>query len=235
MVAYSLHPRMICMKLYPLGDLDILIHRPQFVVPWTPIALTPMMCDILKALHYLHSQSIYHGDIKPANILLDRHSENGRLCCLLSDFTLAYVHSSSPKLRVNYIQNHFRQVNGLSIAYAAPELFCASTLSPNWDLTEYPIHARDAYSMGIVLIEVASRQSPWPKPLDRHRLIVDIVSMDCRPQPVLKEAWAQQWYLIAQSLWHKQPQSRPVMMDIEHQLNALLIRTDEITVAFPCD
>lgn len=44
-----------------------------------------LTCDLISALHYLHSNCILHRDIKPENILLDKDVTRARLC----DFGLA--------------------------------------------------------------------------------------------------------------------------------------------------
>jgi len=43
--------------------------------------------QIAKPVAYLHSQNIYHGDIKPENILIS--GEGNNLSCKLIDFGLA--------------------------------------------------------------------------------------------------------------------------------------------------
>src|SRR5262245_22809715 len=43
-----------------------------------------LVAQIADALHYAHSQNVFHRDIKPGNILLDRHGQP-----FITDFGLA--------------------------------------------------------------------------------------------------------------------------------------------------
>lgn len=64
--------------------------------------------QILSALAYLHSRRVSHGDIKPANILFDRHNRPK-----LGDFGLADFQFSDKTLCMNYM---------CSPAFAPPEI-----------------------------------------------------------------------------------------------------------------
>lgn len=58
----------IAMDNYERGDVSQLANRDQFV----PIKkVIQVVVDVLKGLDHLHRQNLYHGDIKPNNILID--------------------------------------------------------------------------------------------------------------------------------------------------------------------
>lgn len=75
-------------------------------------------CQLLEALHYLHSQPPYgilHGDIKPANIMV---RPNGDVC--LIDFNIALALGEEGAVRV-----------GFSRGYASPEHYGADYIRSN--------------------------------------------------------------------------------------------------------
>lgn len=105
--------------------------------PLAPTDILPFVRQIADALQYAHDRQVYHGDIKPENLLL---GENGEV--LISDFST----TSMAQLA------HLRQVKaevGVS-AYLAPEQF-QGKLSP----------ASDQYALGVVVYEWLSDTPPF--------------------------------------------------------------------------
>lgn len=88
------------------------------------------LIDIISAVHYLHSQSYVHGDIKPDNILVYTTPDTGTTYCKLTDFgtTCIYGH---------------RQALGTH-NFWAPELFREPLMT----------FATDLYALGITLRRV---------------------------------------------------------------------------------
>jgi len=66
--------------------------------------------DIMSALHYLHSQSIVHRDVKPENLLVSTSVSTGKRCLKLADFGMATI-----------INNPLYTVCGTP-TYVAPEI-----------------------------------------------------------------------------------------------------------------
>lgn len=96
-------------------SLDKLIGRGR--IPTQP-DIVKWACQLLEALHYLHSQPPYgilHGDIKPANIML---RPNGDIC--LIDFNIALALGEEGAVRV-----------GFSRGYASPEHYGADYIRSN--------------------------------------------------------------------------------------------------------
>lgn len=48
-----------------------------------------LACQLLSALHYLHWQRVCHRDLKPQNILLNKHENVDEMEAKLCDFGLA--------------------------------------------------------------------------------------------------------------------------------------------------
>ncbi|GLT60644.1 hypothetical protein SLA2020_334010 [Shorea laevis] len=101
-------------------------------LPWqTRIRIATELCSVLIFLHSCKPQGIVHGDLKPANILLDANfvtklSDFG-LCRLLSDKSV--VCRTSPKGTFGYLD---------------PEFYATGELTPK----------SDVYAFGIILLQL---------------------------------------------------------------------------------
>jgi tetratricopeptide (TPR) repeat protein len=98
---------------------------------WQVLELGSRIC---RALAHTHRRGIVHGDVKPANILLD---DEGR--AFLSDFGYARMESSKPE-----------EIRGTP-AYLAPEILRG----------EAPSEQGDLYSLGCMLHEALTGEPPF--------------------------------------------------------------------------
>jgi serine/threonine protein kinase len=94
--------------------------------------------QLLNGLVFCHNKGICHGDIKPANILID---ELGR--ARLADFGLSGT--------VAELTTEFAHCRG-SLAYLPPERFLGTAMDPR---------ATDVWAFGLTLYEMAIGQLPW--------------------------------------------------------------------------
>lgn len=96
-----------------------------------------LICDLVSALYYLHSNRILHRDIKPQNVLLDEDLR-GKLC----DFGLARNMTMSTHMLTS--------IKGTPL-YMAPEL-----------LEEKPYdHLADIWSLGCIAYECLIGYPPF--------------------------------------------------------------------------
>ncbi|KAF8731702.1 hypothetical protein HU200_015632 [Digitaria exilis] len=126
-------------ELMAQGSLDKHLYNQESILTWQQ--RFRIVLDIGSGLLYLHrdcEKCIVHGDIKPANVMLDV-SHNAKL----GDFGLARLveHGGEPKTT---------QVVAGTLGYIDPEF-----INNRWPHTE-----SDVYSFRIVLLEIACGKRP---------------------------------------------------------------------------
>lgn len=112
----------------------------------SPVKILDWLRECLEALEYLHAQGILHGDLKPANILVNREGH-----IKLVDFGLAALTHS-----LNASQG--RKVQG-SIPYLAPEVIRGERL---------PIS--DLYALGVIFYQALTGVHPRAQAKDLQGL-----------------------------------------------------------------
>ena len=110
--------------------------------PFPPEQAVAIVAEVGRALDHAHERGLLHRDVKPANILLKRGSEEA----MLTDFGIAKdVAVASPLTQAGQVLGTF--------AYSAPE-----------QLNGWPMDGRaDVYSLGTVLFELLSGRPAFPQ------------------------------------------------------------------------
>ncbi|KAJ8593188.1 kinase-like protein [Rhizopogon salebrosus TDB-379] len=132
----------------------------SFVSPWMPDGTLnsylkvkrslaekySLLYDVADGLHYLHSESVVHGDLTSSNVLIN---QGGQAC--LTDFGL----SSMMKIGEKFEYLHLNEKRPGAVPWAAPELI-ECTSSVNEDEKRYmPSTSSDIYSYGCIMYEVS--------------------------------------------------------------------------------
>jgi hypothetical protein len=107
-------------------------------------------------LEYAHSRSLVHGDVKPANVLLDADGT-----AKVTDFGLAGVHGAAPTGRhggaapggVPEDGTMLVPWGGHSPPYASPEQFAGESLG----------RRSDVYAFAVSVLEMVAGRRTWPR------------------------------------------------------------------------
>eukprot|EP00054_Salpingoeca_dolichothecata_P009513 m.53634 g.53634 ORF g.53634 m.53634 type:complete len:442 (-) comp18421_c0_seq1:168-1493(-) len=122
------------------------------IVPHSGLAqrecIGPFFAQLVEAVVHLHSKGICHLDIKPENMLIDRHG-----CVKLGDFGLSTLVADGP-------------VTGCrgSLSYAAPENLRQHVMgnpSISRFVSGYDGQKADVWSCGVVLFVLLYGYTPW--------------------------------------------------------------------------
>lgn len=143
-----------------------------------------MSLDLIKAIEYIHMHNIVHMDIKPANIVV-----TNSLILKLTDFGCS-IRLNKPSLFDNHFDAQNMNLNQFednrwtagTWYYRAPELFRGDKtfFERNCELVTFKC---DIYSLGIVMWQLLTRESPYDEYHEDPQVIVyQIVSKNLRPQ-----------------------------------------------------
>ncbi|KAJ8923565.1 hypothetical protein NQ315_010144 [Exocentrus adspersus] len=117
--------------------------------PNVPEATTQtVISQLLSALLYLHNKNVFHGDVKPENIMVLNEKV---LRIKLSDFGLAEV----------LLKHHMVSIKSGSFYYMSPEIHLG-----------FPVDCRsDLFSAGIVMYELLFKRKPFPTKISKEEYI----------------------------------------------------------------
>lgn len=132
------------MQLVQGNELSYYIRQAQKnIVPskrFLPLpTIVSLMLKILDALDYAHNNDIVHRDIKPDNIMIEKHSQRP----LITDFGVARVSRTKSKSD--------RLLLGTPM-YIAPEQILSGTVDGRADM----------YSAGVMMLEMLMSRLPYP-------------------------------------------------------------------------
>lgn len=161
-----------------------------------------VVTDIAFGMEYLHSrpyERVVHGDLKPENVLL-----NDKGTAVVTDFGVSRVQS--------YTNTVVPFSSGLSLCYAAPELFINTTGSRE--------PSSDVYSFGMLMFAVATRTPPFSG-VD-PRIVTRLVEDGRRPAiPSSLQSKHPDYVKLMCACWSQDPAKRPKFLDIAKALKSM--------------
>ncbi|KAF7984886.1 hypothetical protein HWV62_10879 [Athelia sp. TMB] len=172
-----------------------------------------LLCGAAKGLEHLHSLNILHGDLYPANILINA---DGDAC--LTDFGLSVIF---PEF---WGTSYWSRTVGGAMRWRAPELLPPSSEDDEEMENYVPVLTRncDIYSFGSVALNVMSRQIPYYN-IDCEARVILLMGLRKQPSrppaPLLTEPY---WQLITQC-WgvRGDPDSRPSIAEVLQAISTL--------------
>ncbi|KDR71882.1 hypothetical protein GALMADRAFT_783839 [Galerina marginata CBS 339.88] len=167
-----------------------------------------LLMDVIDGLSYLHSESVIHGDLTSANVLI---SENN---ACLSDFGLSKVISQFPG--TSYMTS---EIAGAA-RWAAPELYRMTfDIDGNQEQVEVT-KACDIYSYGCIVQEVISREQPYFNIKDEFPVVLQKMTRTPPlrpPGPLLSdEIWS-----FIQLCWRDRPGQRPEASQVAKKIQSI--------------
>ncbi|KAK7041449.1 hypothetical protein VNI00_009315 [Paramarasmius palmivorus] len=164
--------------------------------------------EIAAGLQYLHSQSVVHGDIKGANILVD-----DTLCCRLVDFGLAGIAAGSVDLGMSSGSNDTAKG---TLRWMAPEAFnpCPGPVSE----VHYP---RDVYAFACTVYEIITGHVPFYEARETQ-VMFKIIQGDTPTRPTSQDIWCPNsvWDLACRC-WEMDIRRRPTSEVVSFELEEI--------------
>ena len=174
------------------GDLDDLIRSHGAL---EPAMIAYLGANIAAGVGAVHAAGVVHGDIKPANILIDSSTTPGTP--KIADFGIARICDSTAATRT--------AVGMGTLVYMAPEASAGVPPSP----------AKDVYALGIVLYQLACGVPPFA---GSPAYLVKMHSQMApgRPTGIPDQLWS-----LISGMLDKDPAGRPSVLEVYQTLAPL--------------
>ncbi|KAG1719349.1 kinase-like domain-containing protein [Suillus lakei] len=216
----SKHPTIVPL----LGIAHVGSPFPALISQWMPsgtlyryleeqgtITASAKVTGVVLGLKYLHSENVVHGDLHPANVLIDS-AGNPRL----TEFGLATVVGDA-ELKWSTTT----ATRSLNPRWRAPEL-----LGIDCD-PEMPTFESDIYSFGSVMFFIISGDIPWK---EKHSTQICIQlsrrATPARPENILNDPWN-----LIQRCWSWNPRHRPEAARIIEHIDQFRIDDSQASIS----
>ncbi|KAF9644747.1 kinase-like protein, partial [Thelephora ganbajun] len=173
----------------------------EFLRNSTSVNRLELLRDITKGLTYLHDRGVIHGNLKGANIMINK---SGRAC--LSSFNLVVL--ISDRLTINSTSSTSTH-RGYTVGWAAPEVMTEEVYSKKADI----------FSFAMVMTEVFTGAVPFSN-VSQYRATSAIVEGERPPRPKHPAVTGGLWKLM-QRCWDHNPHLRLEALEVLHTLLTL--------------
>lgn len=196
-------PPMLVMELCTGGSLNTYLHS-QTPISWT--LRLRMALEMASGLAHLHDNHIIHADLKSLNVLLK--DDHAKLCDFGLSRSRLYSHTTAQ-------EPEGRGIGG-SLPWMAPELF-----STDSDIAKLS-RASDAWALGMIFFELASRRYPYANAVTRGQLIGLIIQGRGETVPQACETSTPGFAQIMRRCWQGR-NDRPSAAELVTELQRLQI------------
>jgi len=175
------------------------------------------LSQILEGLQYLHSNSITHGDLKSANVLISEQEGTDGYLFKLTDFGGSHAEISS-KIMSNISSISNKKTKPGTTSFEAPEVFMGNEKTC----------ASDVYSFGMVMYELLYPcfSHPWESvfkqqvsPITLASLIIGAVKIGQRPAIKEPSPYTETMELC----WEQNPADRPSVATLTLKIKNLKV------------
>ncbi|KAK9742363.1 hypothetical protein RND81_03G166900 [Saponaria officinalis] len=176
-------------------------------IPFSLPAAVDIMLQVARGMEYLHSQKIYHGDLKPSNILIKPKTSSleGYFTAKISGFGLKGVKAATSRSSTP------PQTETLPFIWYAPEVLTEQERPGSSCKNKYSEKA-DVYSFGMLCFELLTGKVPFE---DGH-LQGDKMSRNIRAgeRPLFPFALPKYLASLTKKCWQTDPSQRPSFRSI---------------------
>lgn len=159
--------------------------------PLGPADAAGLLADLAEALHVIHDRGIVHRDVKPANVLLEpAHLPSRTWNAKLADFGIA------------------RLIDDARITRAGLLVGTPGYLSPEQVTGQPPSPASDVYSLGLLVLEARTGETPFPGPA------VESAGARLTRDPDIPTALGDDWVALLGAMTAREPGDRPSALDV---------------------
>ncbi|KIP06901.1 hypothetical protein PHLGIDRAFT_106442 [Phlebiopsis gigantea 11061_1 CR5-6] len=162
-----------------------------------------MIHEIVQGMQYLHTREVLHGDLKAANVLINKYGH-----CIISDFGQSELRSEAYRLSGTPLPHG-------TLRWQAPELMAGQSKLT----TEV-----DVYAFAITCIEILTKGGvPWPLADDNAvRNFVSVENM--RPEIPPLAQWSPHLAEIIRQCWAWDPSLRPSFAQLNKMMFTLRLK-----------
>ncbi|MDR6906041.1 hypothetical protein J2X63_001727 [Agromyces sp. 3263] len=159
--------------------------------PLGPADAAGLLADLAEALHVIHDRGIVHRDVKPANVLLEpAHLPSRTWNAKLADFGIARLIDDARITRAGLLVG--------TPGYVSPEQVTGRPPSP----------ASDVYSLGLLVLEARTGETPFPGPA------VEAAGARLARDPDIPAALGEDWVALLRAMTAREPGDRPSALDV---------------------